>query len=188
MRLRTLTPLLLLFLITAAAAAAPPAHARTLGERTLGKGDSGWDVVVLQRVLGMRGYHPGPVDGAFGRLTKRAVKSFQRRRRLAVDARVGPQTTAALAGGWPVRTATYYGPGLWGNRTACGQVLRRGTRGIAHRTLRCGTRLAVYANGRIVLATVIDRGPHRDGVTYDLTQASARALGLTTTASVRAGW
>jgi rare lipoprotein A (peptidoglycan hydrolase) len=39
-----------------------------------------------------------------------------------------------------------------------------------------------------VLATVIDRGPHRDGVTYDLTQASARALGLTTTASVRAGW
>jgi rare lipoprotein A (peptidoglycan hydrolase) len=172
--------LLLLFL-------PPPADARTLGERVLGKGDHGWDVIVLQRVLGMRGYHPGPADGAFGPHTKLAVKSFQRKRGLAVDGRVGPQTTATL-GSWPVRTASYYGPGLWGNRTACGQTLTRGTRGIAHRTLPCGTRVAVYANGRIVLATVIDRGPHRDGVTFDLTRATARALGLTTTASVRAGW
>jgi rare lipoprotein A (peptidoglycan hydrolase) len=180
---RTLAPLLLLFVL----ASAPPASAATLGERTLGRGDRGWDVVVLQRVLGMRGYPPGPPDGVFGRLTKGAVKRFQRAKGLAVDGRVGPQTTSSL-GAWPLRTASYYGPGLWGNRTACGQVLRRGTRGVAHRTLPCGTRVAVYANGRIVLATVIDRGPHRDGVTFDLTQASARALGLTTTASVRAGW
>jgi peptidoglycan hydrolase-like protein with peptidoglycan-binding domain len=185
MRVRTLLPLLLLFFLATSTA---PAQARTLGERTLGKGDHGWDVVVLQRVLGMRGYHPGPVDGAFGPRTKRAVKSFQRKRRLTVDGRVGPQTTTALSTGWPLRTASYYGPGLWGNRTACGQVLRHGTRGVAHRTLPCGTRLAVYANGRIALATVIDRGPHRDGVTFDLTRATARALGLTTTASVRAGW
>jgi rare lipoprotein A (peptidoglycan hydrolase) len=181
-RLRALPPLLLLFLTSTAAA-----DARTLGERVLAKGDHGWDVVVLQRVLGMRGYHPGPADGAFGPLTKREVKRFQKKRALARDGRVGPQTTSAL-GSWPMRTASYYGPGLWGNRTACGQTLRRSTRGIAHRTLPCGTHVAVYANGRIALATVIDRGPHRDGVSFDLTQATARALGLTTTASVRAGW
>jgi rare lipoprotein A (peptidoglycan hydrolase) len=67
-------------------------------------------------------------------------------------------------------------------------VLRRGTRGVAHRTLPCGKQVAVYANGRIALTRVIDRGPHRAGVTFDLTRASARALGLTTTGSVRAGW
>jgi rare lipoprotein A (peptidoglycan hydrolase) len=181
--LRTALLSLLLFSIAAA-----PASARTLGERTLGRGDHGWDVVVLQRVLSMRGYSPGAADGAFGPRTKRAVKRFQRARSLAVDGRVGPQTTAALAGAWQVRTASYYGPGLWGNRMACGQVLRKSTRGLAHRTLPCGTSVAVYANGRIVIARVIDRGPHRDGVSFDLTRASARALGLTTTASVRAGW
>jgi peptidoglycan hydrolase-like protein with peptidoglycan-binding domain len=183
-RLRTLTPLLLLLLLVTAG----PAQARTLGQRTLERGDKGWDVTVLQRVLAMRGYSPGPADGAFGPHTKRAVKRFQRARRIAVDGRVGPQTTAALAGAWPIRTASYYGPGLWGNRTACGGTLRRSTRGLAHRTLPCGTQVAVYANGRIVLARVIDRGPHRDGVSFDLTRATARALGLSTTASVRAGW
>jgi rare lipoprotein A (peptidoglycan hydrolase) len=54
--------------------------------------------------------------------------------------------------------------------------------------LPCGKQIAVYANGRIILARVIDRGPYRDGITYDLTRASARGLGLTTTSSVRAGW
>jgi rare lipoprotein A len=181
---RTVTSLLLLF----ACIAATPAQARTLGQRTLERGDHGWDVVVLQRVLAMRGYSPGAADGAFGPNTKHAVKRFQRARGIAVDGRVGPQTTAALAGAWRLRTASYYGPGLWGNRTACGGTLRKGTRGLAHRTLPCGTQVAVYANGRIVLARVIDRGPHRDGVSFDLTQATARALGLTTTSSVRAGW
>ena len=159
-----------------------------LGTRTVGKGDHGWDVAVLQRVLGMKGYHPGPVDGVFGRLTKRAVRKFQRRRRLAVDGRVGPQTIGALAAPWKEQTASFYGPGLYGNRTACGGVLRHRTRGVAHRTLPCGTRVAVYANGRIAVWRVIDRGPHTRGVSLDLTAASARALGLTTTAQVRAGW
>jgi rare lipoprotein A (peptidoglycan hydrolase) len=184
MRIRTLTPLLTLFLVLAAI----PAQARTLGERTLGKGDHGWDVTVLQRVLTIRGYSPGAADGAFGPHTKRSVKRFQRARGIAVDGRVGPQTTYSLASAWRRRTATYYGPGLWGNKLACGGVLRRSTRGVAHRTLPCGKQIAVYANGRIILARVIDRGPYRDGITYDLTRASARSLGLSTTSGVRASW
>jgi peptidoglycan hydrolase-like protein with peptidoglycan-binding domain len=175
-----LLPLLLLF--------STAADARPLGMRTLEKGDHGWDVVTLQRVLGMDGFSPGPADGAFGPITKRAVKRFQRSRDIAVDGRVGPQTTRALAAGWRLRTASYYGPGLWGNRTACGQTLRRRTRGVAHRSLACGTRVAVYANGRIAIFPVIDRGPHTAGVSLDLTRAAARKLDLSTTASVRAGW
>jgi peptidoglycan hydrolase-like protein with peptidoglycan-binding domain len=135
----------------------------------------------------MIGYHPGPVDGIFGRRTKQAVKRFQRRRGLATDGRVGPLTTHSLALGWPVRTATYYGPGLWGNRTACGTVLRKGTSGVAHRSYPCGARVAVYANQRLSVFPVIDRGPYRDGVSLDLTRAAARTLHVTTTQDVRFG-
>jgi peptidoglycan hydrolase-like protein with peptidoglycan-binding domain len=180
---RTLALAALTVLLTATAA-----HAAVLGSRTLGKGDRGWDVVTLQRVLGMNGYNPGPADGIFGGMTRHAVKSFQRRRGLTADGRVGPLTTHALAYLWRVRTASYYGPGLWGNRTACGKVLRRGMRGVAHRTLPCGTDVAVYANGRIAIFPVIDRGPYTKGVALDLTKAAASRLRLTTTQSVRFGW
>jgi rare lipoprotein A (peptidoglycan hydrolase) len=121
-------------------------------------------------------------------MTKVAVKRFQRNRRLYADGRVGPLTTHALADAWAVRTASYYGPGLYGNRTACGQILGHRTRGVAHRTLPCGTRVAVYANHRIAFFPVIDRGPHRAGVSLDLTEAAARKLHVTTTVSVRFGW
>ena len=181
MRVATLT--LVLILVAAASA-----DARVLGSRPLGRGDHGWDVMTLQRVLTMDGFSPGPADGWFGRRTTRAVRRFQRGRGLSVDGRVGPVTTHELAHRWSLWTASYYGPGLWGNRTACGQVLRRGLRGVAHRTLPCGTRMAVYANGRIAFFPVIDRGPHTDGVSVDLTQAAARQLRVTTTTSVRAGW
>jgi rare lipoprotein A len=164
------------------------ASAKTLGERTLKRGSKGNDVVTLQRVLAMKGYAVGAADGLFGRLTKRAVKRFQQRRGLAADGKVGPLTTAALAQTWKLRTATFYGPGLYGNRTACGYTLRHRTRGVAHRSLPCGTRVAVYANGLIAIYPVIDRGPHTAGVSLDLTEAAARKLGVRTTTSVRAGW
>src|SRR4029077_11272191 len=35
--------------------------------------------------------------------------------------------------------ASWYGPGFYGNRTACGQVYTPEIVGVAHRTLRCGT-------------------------------------------------
>ena len=41
-------------------------------------------------------------------------------------------------------TATLYGPGFWGHRTACGEVLRRRTIGVANRTLPCGTLVQLY--------------------------------------------
>jgi len=166
----------------------PAAAAKTLGERTLEKGDRGSDVVTLQRVLTMKGYSVGPADGIFGRMTKLAVKGFQKRRGLTADGRVGPLTTHALAYTWQIRTATLYGPGLYGNRTACGYTLGHRTRGIAHRTLPCGTPVPVYYGGRLSIFPVIDRGPYADGVSLDLTAAAARKLGMRTTAPVRAGY
>jgi peptidoglycan hydrolase-like protein with peptidoglycan-binding domain len=169
-------------------ALAAPAGAATLGERTLKKGDRGDDVVTLQRVLAMKGYSVGPADGIFGRMTKLAVKSFQKRKRLAADGRVGPLTTHSLAYSWDIRTATLYGPGLYGNRTACGYTLGHRTRGIAHRSLPCGTPVPVYFGGRLAIFPVIDRGPYADGVSIDLTAAAARKLGMSTTSVVRAGY
>jgi rare lipoprotein A (peptidoglycan hydrolase) len=182
-RLRALLVLLALGLLTAG-----PAHAYTLGERTLKKGHRGSDVVTLQRVLSLKGYAVGAADGVFGRRTKRAVKRHQRRRGIKADGVVGPMTTKALAYTWEVRSATLYGPGLYGNRTACGQTLAHRTRGIAHRSLPCGKRVPIYHAGRIAIFPVIDRGPYARGVSLDLTAAAARKVGMSTTTSVRAGY
>lgn len=74
--------------------------------------------------------------------------------------------------------ASWYGPGLFGNRTACGQTLTRGLRGVAHKSLPCGTKLTVKFRGRTTRATVVDRGPFHASREFDLTYATATALGF----------
>jgi rare lipoprotein A (peptidoglycan hydrolase) len=66
---------------------------------------------------------------------------------------------------------SWYGPGFYGNRTACGLALTRGLIGVAHRTLPCGTKVTFKnaANGRVVTAPVVDRGPYVRGRQWDLT-------------------
>ena len=54
---------------------------------------------------------------------------------------------------------TWYGPGFFGNKTACGQRLRRNTVGVAHRKLPCGTDVHVFYKGATITLDVIDRGP-----------------------------
>jgi len=80
--------------------------------------------------------------------------------------------------------ATIYGPGMWNHRTACGVRLRRGTIGVASRSVRCGARVAIYYDGRQLIAPVIDRGPYGSRAAWDLTLATARALGITQTATI----
>lgn len=82
--------------------------------------------------------------------------------------------------------ATWYGPGLYGNRLACGGRLHTRTLGVAHKSLPCGTNVAIRYRGRTVVVPVIDRGPYARGVSYDLTQATAEKLGMTQTARVAA--
>ena len=82
--------------------------------------------------------------------------------------------------------ATQYGPGFWGHKTACGLILRPQTIGVANKTLPCGTPVAVYYRGRTIVIPVIDRGPYTRGVDWDLTQATAQALGIGGTATIGA--
>jgi rare lipoprotein A (peptidoglycan hydrolase) len=72
--------------------------------------------------------------------------------------------------------ATWYGPGLYGRHTACGQLLSPETIGVAHRSLPCGTTVKFEYRGRSIVTQVIDRGPYSHGNSWDLTQAAARAL------------
>jgi len=72
--------------------------------------------------------------------------------------------------------ASWYGPGLYGNKTACGQTLRATTIGVAHRNLPCGTMVKFVYEGNAVVAPVIDRGPFVKGRAWDLTAAASEAL------------
>jgi hypothetical protein len=74
--------------------------------------------------------------------------------------------------------ATWYGPGFYGRRTACGIKMSRTLLGVAHKKLPCGTQVAVLYKGRRITVPVVDRGPFRHGTAYDLTAATAQALGF----------
>jgi rare lipoprotein A len=74
--------------------------------------------------------------------------------------------------------ATEYGPGFYGRTTACGTVLKRATIGVANRTLKCGTEVAIYYRGRTIMAPVIDRGPFANNADWDLTMATGQKLGM----------
>lgn len=71
--------------------------------------------------------------------------------------------------------ATWYGPGFYGNHTACGKRLNSDTLGVAHRNLPCGTKVSILYKGRTITVPVIDRGPYTSA-DYDLTEETAERL------------
>jgi rare lipoprotein A len=74
--------------------------------------------------------------------------------------------------------ASWYGPGLFGNKLGCGGRLTTGSIGVANKHLPCGTKLTLRHRGRVMRVRVIDRGPYVGGREYDLTAATARRLGF----------
>jgi rare lipoprotein A len=72
--------------------------------------------------------------------------------------------------------ASWYGPGLYGNRLGCGGTLQAGRLGVAHKSLPCGTMVTLKRGRRSLRVPVIDRGPYVGGREYDLTEATARKL------------
>jgi hypothetical protein len=115
--------------------------------------------------------------------------------RLSVRARVEPAPGGAQAASsspelaltvYKPATATWYGPRFYGRRTACGQKLTRTLLGVAHRKLPCGTQVAVFYGGRSIVVEVVDRGPFRRDTQWDLTAATAQALGFTFTDTIGA--
>jgi hypothetical protein len=80
--------------------------------------------------------------------------------------------------------ASWYGPGLYGNGTACGGALTPSRLGVAHKSLPCGTRVTFRYRGRSVTVRVIDRGPFIAGREWDLTAATKQRLGFGSTGTV----
>lgn len=80
--------------------------------------------------------------------------------------------------------ASWFGPGFYGSRTACGQILGAGTLGVAHKSLPCGTRVTFVHGRRSVTVPVIDRGPFVGNREWDLTAATRGRMGFPSTGTV----
>jgi rare lipoprotein A (peptidoglycan hydrolase) len=81
--------------------------------------------------------------------------------------------------------ATWFGPGFYGQQTACGQKLTPAVVGVANRTLPCGTLVSVSYHKRHLIVPVLDRGPYSHiGADWDLTAGAAAALGITETVRI----
>jgi rare lipoprotein A (RlpA)-like double-psi beta-barrel protein len=78
-----------------------------------------------------------------------------------------------------------YGPGLYGQTTACGQRLTQSLEGVAHGVLPCGARIVVAFGGREVETRVVDRGPKGTGQEFTLTEALAGKLGMSGIQAIR---
>jgi len=78
------------------------------GNTVSGKAKDGLSVKAVQQVLADLGYAPGPVDGALGDATTRAISAFQRDRKMAETGRITPELMRELkrvTGRDPTKTA-----------------------------------------------------------------------------------
>jgi len=155
------------------------------GKRKLEVGDCGGDVETLNWILKAKSYGNPDLADEFDSSTENAVRNFQSDADLGSDGVVDDKTSSTLIQSMPSQLATWYGPGLFGNQTACGKTLTRETMGVAHKTLPCGSKVVLRYKGRFVRTKVIDRGPFANGAKWDLTQATAEALGFESTGDVR---
>jgi peptidoglycan hydrolase-like protein with peptidoglycan-binding domain len=156
------------------------------GSRVLRVGMEGEDVRVMNGIVTSKGYgRATAVSDVFEDPTADSVREFQRRWDLRATGVVDRTTARTLTRSMKRAGATWYGPGFYGNRTACGRVLRTSTIGVAHRTLSCGTKVTFAYRGRHLVVPVIDRGPYSGGYTFDLTSGAARELGFTSSGAIR---
>jgi rare lipoprotein A (peptidoglycan hydrolase) len=99
--------------------------------------------------------------------------------------------TGGATAGAPAKTkvhrtgiATWFGPGFYGQATACGQMLTPAVVGVANRTLPCGTLVKVTYKGHALVVPVLDRGPYANHADWDLTAGAAQALNIADTVRV----
>ena len=76
--------------------------------------------------------------------------------------------------------ASWYGPGFYGNRTANGEVYYGDQYTAAHKSLPFGTRVRVTnpVTQQTIVVRINDRGPYIGPREFDLSRASAKAVGL----------
>jgi hypothetical protein len=158
----------------------------SFGSRVLRLGMQGDDVTVLNGIVKSKAYARGVrLTDSFEGPTASAVREFQHRWDLRQSGVVDSDTAKTLTRSMQRTGATWYGPGFFGNQTACGQVLRRGTIGVAHRSLPCGTKVTFAYHGRYLVVPVIDRGPYSGGYDFDLTNGAREALGFESSDQIR---
>lgn len=144
------------------------------------------------RTVRLQGYRAGrwrtldrTVARGGGTFTARTVA----RTPMSVPARVVAGDTKRRVGRLNVyryAQASWYGPGLYGNRLGCGGTLSPGTLGVANKTLPCGSRVTLRNGSRTVRVRVVDRGPYVGGREFDLTAATARRLHFSGTGAILA--
>ncbi|MER2267425.1 septal ring lytic transglycosylase RlpA family protein [Methylobacterium oxalidis] len=99
---------------------------------------------------------------------------------VAITFTTGARAEAASSASRQSGVASWYGPGFHGRRTANGERFNTHALTAAHRSLPFGTQVRVTnkSNGRSVVVRINDRGPYMGGRVIDLSNASARAIGV----------
>jgi rare lipoprotein A len=121
-------------------------------------------------------------DGTFlARWKARKLGQFRTRALIGGGARTASASPELTLTVFRPAIATWYGPGFYGNKTACGIELTETLVGVAHRTLPCGTIVTVHYGSTTILAPVVDRGPFGGKAKWDLTKGAADLLGFTET-------
>jgi len=140
---------------------------------------AGWIAVASATVAADGGFVALWRPDRVGPLALRAVTVAPPTGAVTADPAADPGAPQVSATVYRPGIASWYGPTGQNETTACGIPLTRWTLGVAHRTLPCGTPVALYYDGHTVVVPVIDRGPYVAGRTWDLTQATHDALGAT---------
>jgi rare lipoprotein A (peptidoglycan hydrolase) len=171
---------------TSTGGASPSGPLVAFGARVLKVGMEGNDVAVLNGIVKSKEYGRSVRLGSlFKTPTASAIREFQRRKDLNPSGVVTKATAEELTASMRHGGATWYGPGFYGNQTACGQVLHVNTIGVAHKTLPCGTKVTFYYHGSSAIARVIDRGPYTKGNDWDLTNGLRKILGFNGSGQIR---
>jgi len=173
-------------LIAAAALVASAGPAASLAPGPLRTFDPGaLRPLVIDRSVGTVTTIPIPDPGSesAGRLDPTSViyepaTAPEATARPTVDQPAAPVAAEPKPGAWRRAEYSWYGPGFFGNGTACGQTYTRTILGVAHRSLPCGTRVTFRnpKNGRTITVKVIDRGPYVAGRMWDLSRATCKSL------------
>jgi peptidoglycan lytic transglycosylase len=137
----------------------------------------GWRNVARTRVRSTTRFAVGWRPNVSGKISLRAVVA----RRGAQAAGTAPTAETRV---YRPALATFFGPGLYGRETACGMVLTPDLHGVAHKRLPCGTLVAILYGNREIVVPVVDRGPFNGGYRWDLTQATADALGFSASGGI----
>jgi rare lipoprotein A len=142
-----------------------------------------WTAVTTARIAADGSYVARWRADVAGRHRTRATVGQSRPRNVdggaALFAALGPDEAAMTV--YRPALASWYGPGFYGRTTGCGERMTPALLGVAHKRLPCGAQVALAYGGRSITVPVVDRGPFVKGRRWDLTAATALALGFTFT-------